>query len=43
MRLHLTVKTVQSHRAAVMLKLHLREVTHLLRYAVWRDIVDPEL
>jgi len=42
-RLHLSVKTVQSHRAAVMLKLRLRDVTHLVRYAVRRGIVDPEL
>jgi DNA-binding NarL/FixJ family response regulator len=42
-RLHVSVKTVQSHRAAVMLKLRLRDVTHLVRYAVRRGIVDPEL
>jgi DNA-binding NarL/FixJ family response regulator len=41
-RLHVSVKTVQSHRAAVMAKLRLRDVTHLVRYAVRRGLVDPE-
>ncbi|MFI5272253.1 MAG: response regulator [Ktedonobacterales bacterium] len=41
-QLHLSVKTVQSHRAAVMDKLDLRNVTHLVRYAVRRGLVDPE-
>ena len=41
-RLSLSVKTVQSHRAAVMEKLGLRDVTHLVRYAVRRGLVDPE-
>jgi DNA-binding NarL/FixJ family response regulator len=41
-RLHVSIKTVQSHRAAVMMKLGLRDVTHLVRYAVRRGIVDPE-
>jgi DNA-binding NarL/FixJ family response regulator len=41
-RLHLSIKTVQSHRASVMTKLGLRDVTHLVRYAVRRGIVDPE-
>lgn len=41
-RLHLSIKTVQSHRAAVMQKLDLRDVTHLVRYAVRRGLVDPE-
>jgi two-component system, NarL family, response regulator NreC len=40
--LHLSIKTVQSHRAAVMEKLGLRDVTHLVRYAVRRGLVDPE-
>jgi DNA-binding NarL/FixJ family response regulator len=40
--LHLSIKTVQSHRAAVMEKLDLRDVTHLVRYAVRRGLVDPE-
>lgn len=41
-RLKLSIKTVQSHRAAVMEKLDLRDVTHLVRYAVRRGLVDPE-
>jgi len=41
-RLQLSIKTVQSHRAAVMQKLGLRDVTHLVRYAVRRGLVDPE-
>ncbi len=40
--LHVSIKTVQAHRAAVMMKLGLRDVTHLVRYAVRRGIVDPE-
>jgi DNA-binding NarL/FixJ family response regulator len=40
--LHLSIKTVQSHRAAVMEKLDLRDVTHLVRYAVRRGLVNPE-
>jgi DNA-binding NarL/FixJ family response regulator len=42
-RLGISIKTVQAHRAAVMMKLRLRDVTHLVRYAVRRGIVDPEL
>jgi RNA polymerase sigma factor (sigma-70 family) len=41
-RLHLSVKTVQTHRASVMEKLDLRDVTHLVRYAVRRGLVNPE-
>jgi DNA-binding NarL/FixJ family response regulator len=37
------IKTAQAHRAAVMRKLGLRDVTHLVRYAVRRGLVDPEL
>lgn len=40
--LGVSVKTVQTHRAAVMEKLGLRDVTHLVRYAVRRGLVDPE-
>ncbi len=40
--LGVSVKTVQTHRAAVMDKLNLRDVTHLVRYAVRRGLVDPE-
>ncbi|HEY7414637.1 MAG TPA: response regulator transcription factor [Ktedonobacteraceae bacterium] len=41
-RLYLSIKTVQSHRAAVMEKLGLRDLAHLVRYAVRRGLVDPE-
>jgi two-component system response regulator NreC len=37
-----SIKTVQSHRAAVMEKLALRDVTHLVRHAVRRGLVNPE-
>jgi two-component system response regulator NreC len=40
--LHLSIKTVQSHREKVMRKLDLRDVTHLVRYAVRRGLVNPE-
>jgi two-component system response regulator NreC len=40
--LGVSVKTVQSHRAAVMQKLDLRDVTHLVRYTVRKGLVDPE-
>ncbi|HEY7127635.1 MAG TPA: response regulator transcription factor [Ktedonobacterales bacterium] len=41
-QLVLSVKTVQVHRAHVMEKLGLRDVTHLVRYAVGRGLVDTE-
>lgn len=41
-KLGLSIKTVQTHRAAVMQKLDLRDVTHLVRYAIRRGLVDPE-
>lgn len=41
-QLVLSVKTVQAHRARLMEKLGLRDVTHLVRYAVRRGLVDPE-
>ena len=41
-RLRISIKTVQTHRAAVMEKLGLRDVTHLVRYTVRRGLVDPE-
>jgi DNA-binding NarL/FixJ family response regulator len=40
--LHLSIKTVQTHRAAMMQKLGLRDVTHLVRFAVRRGLIDPE-
>jgi DNA-binding CsgD family transcriptional regulator len=41
-QLGLSIKKLQSHRAAVMQKLVLRDVTHLVCYAVRRDLVDLE-
>jgi DNA-binding NarL/FixJ family response regulator len=41
-QLVLSVKTIQAHRAHVMEKLGLRDVTHLVRYAVGRGLVDTE-
>jgi DNA-binding NarL/FixJ family response regulator len=41
-QLQLSIKTVQSHRATVMEKLGLRDLPHLVRYAVRRGLVDPE-
>jgi DNA-binding NarL/FixJ family response regulator len=41
-QLVLSVKTVQAHRAKLMEKLGLRDVTHLVRYAVRQGLVDPE-
>lgn len=40
--LGLSVKTVETHRASIMKKLDLRDITHLVRYAVHRGLVDPE-
>lgn len=42
-QLQLSIKTVQSHRAAVMQKLGLKDITHLVRYAVRHGLVNPEL
>lgn len=41
-RLGLSAKTVETHRASVMNKLELRDVTHLVRYAVHRGLVSSE-
>ncbi len=41
-KLVVSIKTVQAHRAAVMRKLGLRDVTHLVRYTIRRGLVDPE-
>jgi DNA-binding NarL/FixJ family response regulator len=41
-KLVVSIKTAQAHRAAVMRKLGLRDVTHLVRYTVRRGLVDPE-
>lgn len=41
-RLELSVKTVESHRGAMMKRLGLRDVAGLVRYAVRRGLVQPE-
>jgi DNA-binding NarL/FixJ family response regulator len=41
-RLTLSIKTVQAHRANVMEKLDLRDVTHLVRFAVRYCLIPPE-
>jgi two-component system response regulator NreC len=41
-QLQLSIKTVQSHRAAVMQKLSLKDITHLVRYAVRHGLINPE-
>jgi DNA-binding CsgD family transcriptional regulator len=40
--LFISVRTVETHRASRMRKLHLRAQTDLLRYAVRRDIVPRD-
>jgi len=39
-RLGVTVKTVESHRASLMRKLHLRTVADLVRYAIRNGLVE---
>ena len=39
--LHISVKTVEAHRANIMRKLHLRSVSDLVRYAIRNRIVQP--
>ena len=41
-RLTLSIKTVQSHRANVMEKLGLRDITHLVRFALRHGLIDAE-
>ena len=41
-RLILSIKTVQSHRANVMEKLGLRDITHLVRFALRHGLIDAE-
>jgi DNA-binding NarL/FixJ family response regulator len=41
-RLTLSIKTVQSHRANVMEKLGLRDITHLVRFALRHGLIDME-
>ena len=39
--LGISVKTIESHRANIMRKLHLRSVSDLVRYAIRNKIVQP--
>jgi len=39
--LGISVKTIEAHRANIMLKLHLRSVSDLVRYAIRNRIVQP--
>ncbi|HXX79168.1 MAG TPA: response regulator transcription factor, partial [Ktedonobacteraceae bacterium] len=41
-QLTLSIKTVQAHRANVMEKLELRDVTHLVRFALRYGLIPPE-
>jgi DNA-binding NarL/FixJ family response regulator len=41
-RLTLSIKTVQTHRANVMEKLGLRDITHLVRFALRHRLIDAE-
>jgi RNA polymerase sigma factor (sigma-70 family) len=41
-QLTLSIKTVQAHRANVMEKLDLRDITHLVRFAVRYGLIPPE-
>ena len=39
-QLVLSIKTVQTHRANVMEKLELQDVTHLVRFAISHDLIS---
>jgi len=41
-RLVLSIKTVQAHRANVMEKLGLHDITHLVRFAIRHGLIPPE-
>jgi DNA-binding NarL/FixJ family response regulator len=41
-RLHVSVKTVETHRAQIMERLEIRHVAGLVRYAIRRRIVSPD-
>jgi RNA polymerase sigma factor (sigma-70 family) len=41
-QLTLSIKTVQTHRANVMEKLGLRDITHLVRFAIGHGLIPPE-
>jgi len=40
--LTVSIKTVQTHRANVMEKLELRDITHLVRFAIRHGFITPE-
>jgi DNA-binding NarL/FixJ family response regulator len=40
-RLHISIKTVETHRAAIMRKLGLKSITELVRYAIRNKLVEP--
>ena len=40
-RLHISVKTVETHRSTIMHKLGLTSLAALLRYAIRNHIVEP--
>jgi DNA-binding NarL/FixJ family response regulator len=40
-RLRISVKTVETHRAAIMRKLGLNSVTELVRYAIRNKFIEP--
>ncbi len=42
-KLVLSIKTVQAHRANVMGKLELHDITQLVRFALRHGLVSPEL
>jgi RNA polymerase sigma factor (sigma-70 family) len=42
-QLTLSIKTVQAHRANVMEKLDLRDITHLVRFAIRYGLIPPDL
>ena len=42
-QLTLSIKTVQTHRANVMEKLDLRDITHLVRFAILHGLIPAEL
>jgi DNA-binding NarL/FixJ family response regulator len=42
-KLVLSIKTVQAHRASVMEKLGLRDVTQLVRFAIYHGLIPADL
>jgi DNA-binding NarL/FixJ family response regulator len=41
-RLHVSVKTIETHRKRIMDKLSLHSVAELTRYAIREKIIEPE-